>query len=119
MPRPAVPQTPPASAADGTVPLTRRKAVLFCSTCGHEDRVDGDWLVGVDRGSGTREIRCPTCETTLTTRPLPEPASDDAATGSRTVLTAATDQLADLWTASLGVWFPWFRADDRPGRSDC
>ncbi|MFC5972848.1 hypothetical protein ACFPYI_16035 [Halomarina salina] len=51
---------------------TRRKAVLFCPTCGHESHARrGDWLVEhrpTDEGDVVA-VSCPTCETTLTVEP--------------------------------------------------
>lgn len=44
----------------------RRKAVLFCPRCSHENPIDGDW-VWRRREDGT-EVRCPNCYELLTFR---------------------------------------------------
>ena len=51
---------------------TRRKAVLFCPTCGHESHARrGDWVVErrpTDDGRVV-SVSCPNCGTTLTVDP--------------------------------------------------
>ena len=50
----------------------RRKAVLFCPTCGHESHARrGDWVVERRPTDDGRVVTlsCPTCETTLTVEP--------------------------------------------------
>lgn len=44
----------------------RRKAMLFCPTCGHESPVDGDWRLR--ERAHTTEYRCPDCNERLTER---------------------------------------------------
>ncbi len=52
----------------------RRKATLFCPTCGHESPAgdDGDWRVTDRRGDDERALayECPVCDTTLTVQPV-------------------------------------------------
>ncbi|MFD1515055.1 hypothetical protein [Halomarina rubra] len=51
----------------------RRKATLFCPTCGHESHARrGDWVVEhrvTDDGRAV-SVTCPTCERTLTVEPV-------------------------------------------------
>lgn len=42
------------------------KATLSCSECGHESRINGDWLIHILDDSLTYE--CPQCETAINTR---------------------------------------------------
>ena len=72
-----VPQvrTPPESHARRT-----SKAVLFCPDCGHENPVDGDWVVRT-RGNGSDErvvYACPVCETVIQVRPQFEERTEPA-----------------------------------------
>jgi predicted RNA-binding Zn-ribbon protein involved in translation (DUF1610 family) len=39
------------------------KATLFCPECGHESRINGDWVIHVLVDSTTYE--CPDCATTI------------------------------------------------------
>jgi len=39
------------------------KATLFCPDCGHESRINGDWVIHVLVASTTYE--CPDCATTI------------------------------------------------------
>lgn len=60
----------------------RPKATLFCPTCGHESRVDGDWEL---RTVGGRETTvCPECGARLDDRPAGGDAdgADDAGIGT-------------------------------------
>jgi hypothetical protein len=43
------------------------KAMLFCQTCGHASRLDGDWLVNKEV-DGYRVV-CPECETVVVAQP--------------------------------------------------
>ncbi|MFW6003653.1 MAG: hypothetical protein ACOCPT_04455 [Halanaeroarchaeum sp.] len=43
-----------------------RKAILICPDCGHENDVDGDWVVSHDHGRLNYD--CPVCGTTITER---------------------------------------------------
>ena len=45
---------------------SRRKATLFCPSCGHESEVAGDWIVHTDDARETYD--CPVCNTTITKR---------------------------------------------------
>jgi transcription elongation factor Elf1 len=45
---------------------SRRKATLFCPSCGHESEVSGDWIVHTDDARETYD--CPVCNTTITKR---------------------------------------------------
>ncbi len=42
------------------------KAMLHCFACGHESRINGDWLIHVRADSLTYE--CPACETVIDSR---------------------------------------------------
>jgi uncharacterized C2H2 Zn-finger protein len=42
------------------------EATLSCSECGHENRINGDWLIHVLDDSLTYE--CPRCETAINSR---------------------------------------------------
>lgn len=42
------------------------KATLFCPDCGHESRINGDWLIQVHTASTSYE--CPACGTIIDTR---------------------------------------------------
>ena len=42
-------------------------STLFCPHCGHESRVDGDWIV--KRGQRRCRYRCPTCDARIADRP--------------------------------------------------
>jgi predicted RNA-binding Zn-ribbon protein involved in translation (DUF1610 family) len=42
------------------------KATLYCPECGHESRINGDWIIHVLTDSLTYE--CPTCETAIDSR---------------------------------------------------
>ena len=47
---------------------TDRKAVLFCSACGHEAPYDGAW--SVDRVAGDRtDVECPDCGELVVSQP--------------------------------------------------
>lgn len=43
------------------------KAKLYCHECGHENRINGDWIIHVLIDSTTYE--CPECGTTINSRP--------------------------------------------------
>jgi len=44
----------------------RRKSVLFCSECGYENPVGGDWELS---RQGDHEVRyCPNCDSVVTDR---------------------------------------------------
>jgi DNA-directed RNA polymerase subunit RPC12/RpoP len=101
---------------DGGRTSGRRKAVLFCQSCGHESLVGGDWIATDDYLSRTRHVRCPECETTVADRPLPTdsaadeaPPADDVEAGpfGRTVETVAR-----LWQHSMRRWMQWSRRAD-------
>jgi len=47
-------------------PDGRPKAVLFCSSCGHESPVSGDWVV--ERAEESETYRCPDCHTVISSR---------------------------------------------------
>lgn len=51
----------------------RRKAVLFCPDCGHENPVDGDWRRR--RSSRSVDYVCPDCRATVTSRPAEAPSA--------------------------------------------
>ena len=61
----------PSDRAGSVPPSTPRdtspKATLFCPRCGHENPVDGDWVLTLR--PETVEIHCPDCRALLTTRP--------------------------------------------------
>lgn len=42
------------------------KATLYCPECGHESRINGDWIIHVLAESLTYE--CPNCETAIDSR---------------------------------------------------
>jgi predicted RNA-binding Zn-ribbon protein involved in translation (DUF1610 family) len=42
------------------------KATLYCPECGHESRINGDWVINVLTASLTYE--CPNCETVIDSR---------------------------------------------------
>jgi predicted RNA-binding Zn-ribbon protein involved in translation (DUF1610 family) len=42
------------------------KATLYCPECGHESRINGDWIIHVLEDSLTYE--CPECETVINSR---------------------------------------------------
>jgi hypothetical protein len=44
----------------------RSKSVLFCVECGHENPVDGDWVL--DREDGHETRYCPNCDSVVTDR---------------------------------------------------
>lgn len=48
-----------------------RKSVLFCPACGHENPVEGDWIVR-ERTTSV-EYRCPACDERLTEREREQP----------------------------------------------
>lgn len=58
--------------ADGSVDPSQLKTVLFCSQCGHESPIDGDWSVDActDDGGSTSVYECPECEAVITVRPV-------------------------------------------------
>ena len=57
---------------DDTPDPPGRKATLICQRCGHENPVDGDWIVAVRRES--LSLECPDCDHDVTTRPRPNAA---------------------------------------------
>jgi DNA-directed RNA polymerase subunit RPC12/RpoP len=94
----------------------RRKAVLFCPSCGHESLVTDDWIAADDYMGRTRHLRCPECSTTVTDRPLPAdsdvadaPTPDDVVANpfGRTV-----EAVARLWQHSVRHWVQWSRRAD-------
>lgn len=50
------------------------KAVLFCPSCGHRSRPDGDWTV--HEGTTAAEFTCPDCGTVVEERPLVGPSAE-------------------------------------------
>jgi predicted RNA-binding Zn-ribbon protein involved in translation (DUF1610 family) len=42
------------------------KAMLYCPDCGHESRINGDWIIDVRADSLTYE--CPNCEAVIDSR---------------------------------------------------
>ena len=62
---------------------TRTKATLFCSVCGHESPLDGDW----DESETATELgdrlalSCPDCATTITRRPVGSRGVDTVVAG--------------------------------------
>ena len=55
-------ESPPTAAG------TDRKAVLFCSACGHEAPYDGAWVVA-ESTEGRNDIECPECGTLVVSQP--------------------------------------------------
>ena len=61
---PSVPDAPDDEPPDRTPPA---KATLFCQTCGHASRLDGDWLVR--EAASDYRVVCPDCETVVVAQP--------------------------------------------------
>lgn len=95
----------------------RRKATLFCPDCGHESPVDGDWDYRTRTAPAVEEVRCPTCRTRISERPLP----DHAERGVQSVVGRSRQQtpgdtlvtLTRLWSETVTNWLNW------PARSQC
>lgn len=85
-------------------PPSRRKAVLFCPECGHEDPVDGDWVERDDYDERVRELACPKCTTVVTGRPLPQD-SDAISERETPRLAARIDPWKQFWVSTLRFWF--------------
>ena len=70
--------SPTDSRAGTDVPV---KATLFCPDCGHESRVDGDWLVRPRPGTVPRReaFVCPDCGTVIQVRPRYSPGNGEPA----------------------------------------
>ncbi|MFC6872380.1 hypothetical protein [Halobellus marinus] len=51
-------------------PVSVTKATLYCPDCGHESRINGDWLLEVRPDSV--DYGCPECGTTIDSRRDPE-----------------------------------------------
>ncbi len=60
---PSLPDAPDDEPPDGPP----AKATLFCRTCGHASRLDGDWLV--DKGTDDYRVVCPECGTVVIAQP--------------------------------------------------
>lgn len=43
-----------------------RKSTLYCTTCDHANRINGDWIIRV--GADRLEYECPECGSTIDTR---------------------------------------------------
>jgi len=93
----------PPSKDESVPPPREHKSVLFCPACSHRDLVDGDWVERDDSTAGVRELRCPECATTLTSRPLPE---DSAATGGNdgSELWDHVETVSTLWMSTVRFW---------------
>lgn len=78
----------------------RRKSTLFCRACGHENRIDGDWLVD-GRPEGFT-VTCPDCGAVVVDRPHPE-ADRPERSGSD-----ALDAWLDAWGRLTREWFGLF-----------
>lgn len=51
----------------------RAKTVLFCTACGHESHVAGDWVVRDDGDATVYE--CPVCGVAITRRASADPVA--------------------------------------------
>ncbi|SEN82350.1 hypothetical protein SAMN05216388_1005135 [Halorientalis persicus] len=102
--------------ADGGRTPGRRKDVLFCSSCGHESLVGGDWIATDDYLTRTRHLRCPECSTTITDRPLPTDSAAGEAPRADVVLadpfSRTAETVARLWQHSMRHWMEWSRRAD-------
>lgn len=95
-------RSPPAQ-DENVPPPHERKAVLFCPDCEYEEPADGDWVERDDRTAGVRELRCPNCASTVTSRPLPEDC--EATTPSEGHgLRKQVDAWESLWASTLRFW---------------
>jgi hypothetical protein len=94
--------SPPAQ-DENVPPPNARKAVLFCPDCEYDEPVDGDWVERDDRTAGVRELNCPNCAATVTSRPLP--ADSEATTPSdENGLLKQVDAWGSLWASTLRFW---------------
>lgn len=106
-----VPESPPAGGQDRLT--VRRKAVLFCPTCEHENPVDGDWDVHKNHDAGNCQLACPVCGTPVAERPLPRERDDAEPALAFELFETTVQSWGELWRRSLETWLP------ASSRSDC
>lgn len=75
---------------DSTTDDTLHKSTLFCPTCDHRSRADGDWLRIEERGRV--RFLCPECHTEITVRSTDRSATDGPVSVWRS------------WADSLQAW---------------
>ena len=111
---PETQQVPVSPHGGGQDRLTvRRKAVLFCPTCDHENPVDGDWEVHEDHEAGTCQLACPVCGTPVVTRSLSQEHEDTEPALAVELFQRTVQSWGELWRRSLETWLPG------SNRSDC
>jgi predicted RNA-binding Zn-ribbon protein involved in translation (DUF1610 family) len=76
----------------------RRKATLFCPSCGHESPVEGDWRL--ENCADRTTYVCPACDTAITERP----ATEDAPALPERPSVRAARAWDRLLTAPLRLW---------------
>jgi phage terminase large subunit GpA-like protein len=75
----------------------RRKAVLFCPECGHENPIDGDWLTSPASTAAQPQRRCPQCATII----MPSISGTDINTPTTAERSGAPTLLTALGTICL------------------